>query len=203
MLRLFCLMPRTLSLTLVMHNTRFRFDGARKALILENVNCIGYTSLDDASLANDVEVLINFTMQENMFLRHHALLYAHAPYTQVVHPSSRRSRLCGWSSSSTRSNTQHPQKKKFDTVSQGFTTWRANQPHAELPLNTRQASTVYTEHFRVCDAEVSIRENTTTSRFRLTIVSQDGLTIVSQEREFLSLIRPRLYETHLTIPLTH
>ncbi|KAL2843777.1 hypothetical protein BJX68DRAFT_269953 [Aspergillus pseudodeflectus] len=46
---------------------------------------------------------------------------------------------------------------------------------------TLQASTVYTEHFRVCDAEVSIRESTTTSRFRLTIVSQYGLTIVSQE----------------------
>ncbi|CEL06639.1 hypothetical protein ASPCAL09811 [Aspergillus calidoustus] len=63
----------------------------------------------------------------------------------------------------------------------------ALHPHTPIPNTLRkknltlQASTVYTEHFRVCDAEVSIRENTTTSRFRLTIVSQDGLTIVSQE----------------------
>jgi hypothetical protein len=55
--------------------------------------------------------------------------------------------------------------------------------------NTRQASTVYTERFQVSDAEVSILENTTISRFRLTNVSRDGLTIISQEREFPSPIR--------------
>ncbi|KAL2862959.1 uncharacterized protein BJX67DRAFT_385192 [Aspergillus lucknowensis] len=51
----------------------------------------------------------------------------------------------------------------------------------ERTLWKLQAHTVYTEHFQVADAEVSILENTTTARFRLTITSRDGLTVISQE----------------------
>jgi hypothetical protein len=98
--------------TAVMHDTRFRFDDdAKKALIFESISCIGHTHLYDVSPPNDVEVTMNFTTQESMLSRHHASLYANAAFSQGAHPSSERSRICGWNSSSTHSNTQRPRKR--------------------------------------------------------------------------------------------
>jgi hypothetical protein len=176
--------------TAVMHDTKFRFDDAKKALIFESINCIGHTNQDDASPANDVELTMNFTTQESMFSRHHASLYANAAYAQVAHPSSKRSRICGWNSSSTHSNTQHLRKRNSGRCKSRISVLSIEKAHIDLHPISRQASTVYTEHFQVSDAEVSILENTTTSRSRLTIVSRDGLTIISQEREFPSPRRP-------------
>ncbi|KAL4805288.1 hypothetical protein BDV18DRAFT_140614 [Aspergillus unguis] len=51
----------------------------------------------------------------------------------------------------------------------------------EKKLVRIQASTVYTEHFQVADAEVCILQCADTGRFRLSIVSRDGLTVISQQ----------------------
>ncbi|KAJ0417157.1 hypothetical protein BJY00DRAFT_290029 [Aspergillus carlsbadensis] len=126
----------------LMHDTRFRFGDARKALIFENINCIGYTSMDDSSPANDVEVTINFATEESC-----------ASFKQKVE----------------------------DMRLELFTHTLQYPTPSEKKLWTIQASTVYTEHFQVSDAEVSILENTTMPCFRLTIASRDGLTIISQE----------------------
>ncbi|KAL3485578.1 hypothetical protein BJX62DRAFT_242800 [Aspergillus germanicus] len=126
----------------LMHDTKFRFNDAKKALIFESINCIGHTHLDDASPTNDVEVTMKFTTQESC-----------ASFKQKVE----------------------------DMRLELFIHTLQYPTPSEKKLWTLQASTVYTEHFQVSDAEVSILENTTTSRFRLTIVSRDGLTIISQE----------------------
>ncbi|KAI9376478.1 hypothetical protein BJX61DRAFT_367047 [Aspergillus egyptiacus] len=44
-----------------------------------------------------------------------------------------------------------------------------------------QVSAVHTEHLQITDAEVSILHNTNSNRYRLTIVSRDGFTILSQQ----------------------
>ncbi|KAL4882369.1 hypothetical protein BJY04DRAFT_40427 [Aspergillus karnatakaensis] len=51
----------------------------------------------------------------------------------------------------------------------------------ETKLVKVQASTIYTEHLQVADVEVSILQDSTNNQLRLTVVSRDGLTIISQD----------------------
>lgn len=59
---------------------------------------------------------------------------------------------------------------------------------------TSQAYDVHTESVYIADAEISILRETKSNGFRLTIISRDGYTIVSQER-MLPLNRPAIITT--------